>query len=650
MTVKPTTVGDAGPLVRMRRHRLFISICGLSIGVMLAACSSRNPKSSTLIYGFSSRPAEFNLGDPARFEFKVGRLASDGDRRLVIAYEKYDRLKRTKLGEFFRVSNDNGTSFGPERLLPAGAAGHSIALAFTKSGVAAVFAAKPTYSTSAYNLFYTRMETADAVWSNPIQINDEQDSVIIGGGGDFSFIQPAENEAACVWIDRRRGYGMVFFSASQDGGRTWMANQLVEYDFREGQQSNPYLLRGAGGRLLAFWVDGRDRETLFDIRSSHSDDYGQHWSASQKINDDRAPVWQTGPKAVARGSQIYVAFEDFREAAEGGPHDMNIYFTASSDNGKTWKPNSRVNDVAPGADSRPALAIDEPGNLFCIWRSGRDNIFGEIYFAYSVDDGHSWSPSIRVHDNREIVIRHPPDDLITLSNGKLLCGWTEILFQSATPRLAWLEPLTAPPVEKTLPTREVASRIPPSFTGSKTIFADDFSSDYQSRWRVVAGVWKINDGTFMGVNPGAPFSSFANLKEPASYLLRGRFKLDPLHHQMAYIYFRANPINGAAYVIGNGFQTGACLSVKEDDSPRIYRFGPFVADGWPLSQRPFPFQNNHWYEFVLAVSPERVDYFVDDQWMLSYEGRLKLAPGTIGLGGFSSAPTYFDDIVVAELK
>jgi hypothetical protein len=91
------------------------------------------------------------------------------------------------------------------------------------------------------------------------------------------------------------------------------------------------------------------------------------------------------------------------------------------------------------------------------------------------------------------------------------------------------------------------------------------------------------------------------------------------------------------------------LSIKEDDSPPL-SFGPFALDGRPLAQRRFPFQNDRWYEFTLVVRPERVDYFVNGRWMLSYKGRLKLPPGSFGIGGFGSAPTYFDDIVVSDLR
>jgi len=637
----------------MRLTRFYILPAGLllALGLQSSSCSSPNRRPSVPIAGFKASRAAFNLGDEARFEYKFARLASDGQRRLLIAYAKFDRVRGEKLGEFFTTSTDEGASFGPERPLPPGSLSTFIQFAHIQGGWSAVYLSRQPYSDEAWNIFFSRLERDDATWSAPVQINDEQDSTILRGGGDFSFIQRSESEIYCLWTDKRRGFQLVFFSASHDGGRTWSPNQAVEHDFREGMQFFPRLVGGEGGRLLAFWQDGRDRQTLFDIRCSYSDDGGQHWSPSQKINDDQIPVWQTEPVAVARDNRIYVAFADFREPGEEGGNDWNIYFAVSSDNGLTWSPNIRVNDVQAGVDDVPAVMVDDRGILYCLWHSGRHVIFKEIYLAYSSDGGRSWSPSVKVSEGSELAFHQSRNPILVAGRNLLFLLW-EVRPGWERFSLNWITPLSTPSSESkpaSVPTIESPTRTP--FPNGEASFADDFSSGSQARWQVATGVWTIIDETLRGVEPGVfvPFSSFARYREPESYVFRGRFKLDPVHHQMAYLYFRANPAARRTYVIHNGFQTGVCLSIKKDDSPPVL-FGPFALDGRPLAQRPFPFQNNRWYEFTLAVGPDRVDYFVDGRWMLSYKGPLELPPGELGIGGFGSAPTYFDDIVVTEQK
>ncbi|HLE63971.1 MAG TPA: sialidase family protein [Pyrinomonadaceae bacterium] len=596
-------------------------------------------------YGFRPVQAEFDLGNTGRIEFKHFRLETDGQHRLLIGYEKYDRSQGKNLGAFLRISTDGGTSFGPERMMPVSILSKFF-LAFTKGGLAAVYASSPD---ARQNIFYTRLEDNNsATWSTPVQINDEQGSAGMGGAGEVVFVQPSENDVYCLWTDDRRGFTLIFFSASQDGGRSWTPNQPVEYDFREGVQLRPRLVAGATGRLLAFWQDARDRQSLFDIRCSYSDDRGQHWSASQKINDDHEHVWQSDPRVVAKGNQIYAVFTDFREPGEGGYNDWNIYFTASPDNGQTWKRNTRVNDLQAGVDDWPLIAIDERNTLYCAWRSSRASIFGEVYCAYSTDGGESWSHALKLNEGDEFWYRLPYD-LVALAGGKLLCRWAENRPGLKKTHLTWLEPLSAPAmVDEPAPAPESSPHVATSFPDGKVLLADDFSSSNPARWEVATGTWIVIDGALMGVEPGklAPYTSFMRLKEPERYLLRGRFKLDPVHHQMAYLYFRASTTPDRAYIIGNGFGTGVSLSFKEDDSPPLW-FGPFALVGRPLAQHRFPFQNNRWYEFALIVTPERVEYYVDGRWMLSYEGRLELLPGSIGIGGFGLAPTYFDDIVVS---
>ncbi len=623
----------------MKLHCLLILLGVFLFALQFSACSHPPVAPSNPHYGFRPVKAEFNVGDGSRFKFEVFSMRTDEQSRLLIHYGKYDLADGKKLGAFFRISTDGGANLGPERTLPKLPSRRDAFpwanFFFIKGGLAAVCEMDG-------NLFYTRSDADGASWSEPVQINDEQGPVAIY----FSIIERSEDEVYCLWQDRRRGFFLTFFSASHDGGRTWSPNKPVEYDFREGEQTRPQLVEGAGGRLLAFWTDSRDRQTLKDIRCSYSDDGGRHWSPSRKINDDSEHVWQENPAVVARGDKIYVAFEDFREPGDVGDNDWNIYFTASEDNGESWSKNIRLNDVQEGTDNYPELKIDERGNLYCVWRSSRETIFGHPYFTYSRDGGKSWSRAIKVGDGDGLVVRRPAG-APQLFGEKLLCLWLERHPGEDKTFPTWLEPLVGPaPAEAPAPEPEQPAPI--SYSEGEQLFADDFSDGSAARWQAGTGVWMVTDGAYMGVEPGTKqvhFSSFARLKEPEGYILRGRFKLDPVEHFMANLYFRADPGSGKYYVISHLFRVGACLSLREGDLSRA----GLGFEGRALAERRFSFQNNRWYDFTLVVTPEQIDHYVDGRLMLSYKGQLKLPPGIIGIGGDSSAPTYFDDIAVYEI-
>jgi hypothetical protein len=305
-----------------------------------------------------------------------------------------------------------------------------------------------------------------------------------------------------------------------------------------------------------------------------------------------------------------------------------------------------LNDVQAGTDNYADVEIDERANLYCVWRSCRETIFGHPYFTHSTDGGKSWSRAIKAGDGDGLLLRRPSGPPL-LFGEKLLYPWLEDRPGEDKVFFTWLEPLREPaPAEAPAP--EPDRPAPISYSEGERLFADDFSDGSAARWQAGTGVWMVTDGAYMGVEPGTKhvfFSSFAQLKEPDGYILRGRFKLDPVNHRMANLYFRANPGRDRFYVIAQLFRTGVWLGLREQDLPKeSFAFGDRV-----LAERRFPFQNNRWYAFTLVVTPEQIDHYVDDRLMLSYKGQLKLPPGSIGIGGHVSAPTYFDDIAVYKI-
>ncbi len=613
-------------------------ISSLCVALLVSSCSRDPHTKRPTEYSIRAVATNFDLGDATRFEYLIGGAVSDSRHRLLVSYAKIEKATRKKQDSLFRISTDDGASFGPEHSF-------SGSVRLVENGLASVSAVAALGGT---NIRYSRSFDDGVSWTKPTQINDEEGSVRPGWGGSLNFVQPTDTDVYCLWTDRRRGFISLFSSASHDGGLTWSPNQAVEYDFREGEQSAPQLLMGAGGRLIAIWIDWRDRQTLADIRSSYSDDGGRHWSASQKVSDDTEHVWQVEPSVVARGNKVFVAFRDFREAGEEGDNDWNIYFARSKDNAATWEKNVRVNDIQQGEDSDPRLTVDEHGTLWCAWKTGRQSIFGDIALSHSADDGRSWSASAVLNEGRELMARQPLP-LIPLSGGRLLCAWLESGFESNRSQLAWLEPATE---LASAASREANSGRTPDIVGApspgEVVFSDDFSNGSKDRWQVTSGLWTVVDGTFMGVELTAQsaFSSYARVEEPDRYIVLGRFKLDPVAHYAAQLNFRWDPVKNNYYHITSRFRFGVWMGLRDGD-PRAHASGSQLSSR-PLAQRRFPFQNNRWYEFALVVAPERIDFFIDGRLMLSHAEQLKLPPGRFGVGGASRAPTYFDDILIAR--
>jgi hypothetical protein len=627
---------------RIKRYFLFLSGLGLCFFLNLSCnLTIATDNKSQKFYKYKLTEIEFDPGDREKFEFSDLSAQTDRNGRLLVKFKKKSHSNQNDLGTFFRISEDGGKTFGKEIDL-AGVSETEKKMSwdfyFVQNGLVGL-------SSQENNLFFSRSDKTFENWSDQVQINDEQNSIV----GGFQLIQRSEKEIYLVWIDKRRGFNLIFFSFSMDGGKTWSANQPIDYDFREGNQQFPQFIEGQNGRLLVFWEDWRDRKTLVDIRYSFSDDGGISWSQSQKVNDDEKAVWQMFPKVAADGKNIYVVFSDFREKGEYDDNDWNIYFAHSNDNGTTWQKNKRLNDLKVGLDGTPRLTLDPEGNLYCLWESTRENLFGQIVFSYSQDQGKNWAPSIPLTSKDKMSIglltnieyQSPDKFLIRLAEEGYGFQRFQNYFLEKTDEL----------IDSNLIIQNKKSDKnfnPLKYEEGKTLFEDDFSEKVAEKWTPETGIWDIVGGTYMGVYPNSnkSFVSFANLEEPESYVLSGRFRLDEVSHTAASIYFRTSEDKLKHYVISNQFRIGTWLSLKDNDLPN----GLHIAGGEILAQKLYPFRQNRWYEFSLIVTPRQIDYYVDGRLMLSKKVKISRPKGKIGIGGFISSPTYFDDISVREIR
>ncbi len=134
-----------------------------------------------------------------------------------------------------------------------------------------------------------------------------------------------------------------------------------------------------------------------DIYFTKSSDGGRTWSTPLRVNDDIGNVAQAQPRlALDPANNIYIAWTDTR----GGTND--IYFSKSINGGSSFSANVRVNDVTTNSQSEPSLAVDpvNPHLVHVVWTDTRTPITGpDIYYANSTNGGLSFNPSVRLNDD-----------------------------------------------------------------------------------------------------------------------------------------------------------------------------------------------------------------------------------------------------------
>ena len=212
----------------------------------LTTASDKNSKN---FYKYKITEQNFNFGDREEFEFSKFSFQTNGKGRFLATYQKKRRKDGEVLGRFLRFSEDDGETFGKElEIAEIFRSQKDIiwGVSFLPNGYAAL-----GYSDG--NLFYSQSDGTLQDWGLPVQVNDEQGSV----KQNVKLVQKSPDQIYLVWVDKRRGIDLIFFSSSRDGGKTWSPNRLVDYDFREGSQNYPQFIAGENGRLLVFWEDWR---------------------------------------------------------------------------------------------------------------------------------------------------------------------------------------------------------------------------------------------------------------------------------------------------------------------------------------------------------------------------------------------------------
>jgi len=158
------------------------------------------------------------------------------------------------------------------------------------------------------------------------------------------------------------------------------------------------------GKVYVSWLTGTANITPTPPSArmmSTTTDGGQTWTTVQSMPPSY-DVPSRPAMAVSAEGVIHLVFQDNPTPAISGMGE--IYHQASTDGGKTWSEPKKVTDD-PDADMRgqyfPNLSVAPNGRVDVVWWDTRDDPgirANDMYYAYSEDDGRTWSQNRRITD------------------------------------------------------------------------------------------------------------------------------------------------------------------------------------------------------------------------------------------------------------
>ena len=265
---------------------------------------------------------------------------------------------------------------------------------------------------------------------------------------------------ALVTFPAGTGPREVLFSVSTDGGRTFSAPRLP-YDEatskrlggEPGLEGLPPQLRVAGDGTLYILMPGRSADTSIPHRLllGKSTDKGATFTYTEVaglLEANSTPGLAWSPEGSPTGT-LHVVYEDgYRQPL--GVH--KIFYARSTDGGATFTPPKLLNDDDPAksySQFNPNVSVAPDGRVDVVWWDFRDDAglyATDVYYAYSTDNGSTWSRNFRVTEqsidrkvgtwSNNFDYRAPPS--IASTDETALVGWDQ-----TSPDGPWQDLMTA---------------------------------------------------------------------------------------------------------------------------------------------------------------------------------------------------------------
>jgi len=298
---------------------------------------------------------------------------------------------------YFAISTDGGRTFGPSKRLggerAVGTSQEKPAIALGSRGEIVVVWQDDRLTYMDYDIFGVVSYDRGTTFSPSVRIDD-------GEQGTLQLVPSVAVDSTgtvyVVWQDFRNGGGDLRLARGSVNPFSFGPSVRVDDDLAgAGTQASPTVVVSSLGTVYVAYHDNRTGDA--NVYLAKSTDGGRSFGPSVRIDDTGASATVQGLVSLAVDplDVLYAVWQDAREG------DFDIYFAKSTDGGRTFSRNVRVDDGPRGTlQLSPRVAIGAAGTVYAVWHDER-NLDTDIYFTYSTDGGKTFRPSVRVDDAGE---------------------------------------------------------------------------------------------------------------------------------------------------------------------------------------------------------------------------------------------------------
>jgi BNR repeat-like domain len=340
-----------------------------------------------------------------RVGFTVGdqwepAIASDRYGHVYIVFPQYTTAEQPTIPGcdscpsptmFLIVSNDNGKTWSPPRLIaPPGSGqidvqivvdpldGRTVYASWLQDSKSIIAVAKSTD----FGVMWT------TVRANKTNAGTDKDILVVRGKD----VYVGYNHSQTVWV-----------SASHDGGATFTSTKVNQNAKFGWSLTGGAAIDNAGNVYYAWtgYTQNGGAKGPVNIYVSKSTDGGTNWTATLVDVSGAPPTcadflcgWAfLGPgtaMASDAAGKLYLLWNS--GTVDFGPE--RIYFSASDD-GVNWSPKLDVSRAAVGVGHAfPAIVAGSAGDVRIAWMDQRNFPHWDVYYRGSADGGATWSPEV----------------------------------------------------------------------------------------------------------------------------------------------------------------------------------------------------------------------------------------------------------------